>query len=315
MSLDNFFTLPTSSKKRDGRKKTAGKVNANSTANVTVTAASQVDNEHEEAEYETEQAATEADPKDVNLQRDDILVERVTTNIAEMLDAKLAAVVKPVTELSEKLDGILERVTAVENRVSDLEDVSTVTGPKLESLENALKKALERLDNYENQSRRQNIKITGLKTGFEGKDPVTFFEKWIPEVLDMQQDRVKIERAHRTGPTLGGGEKSGPRAVLVRLHNYIDKQKILNAARNKNRLTVDGQEVSFYQDFSAEVIKKRQESTSARRRLREAGIRYAFVYPAVIRIFQHDGTMKTLSNMKDVNNYIKGLTERSDTDK
>lgn len=198
MSLDNFFALPASSKKRDGRKKTAGKVNTNSTANVTVTAASQVDNEHEEAEYETEQAATECetDPKDVNLQRDDILVERVTTNIAEMLDAKLAAVVKPVTELSEKLDGILERVTAVENRVSDLEDVSTVTGPKLESLENALKKALERLDNYENQSRRQNIKITGLKTSFEGKDPVSFFEKWIPEVLDMQQDRVKIERAH-----------------------------------------------------------------------------------------------------------------------
>lgn len=317
MSLDNFFALPASSKKRDGRKKTASKANANSTANVTVTAASQADNEHEEAEHETEQAATEceANLEDVNLQRDDILVERVTTNIAEMLDAKLAAVVKPVTELSGKLDGILERVTAIENRISDLEDVSTVNGPKIESLENALKKALERLDNYENQSRRQNIKITGLKAGFEGKDPVTFFEKWIPEVLDMQQDRVKIERAHRMGPALGGGEKSGPRAVLVRLHNYTDKQKILNAARNKNRLTVDGQEVSFYQDFSAEVIKKRQESASARRRLREAGIRYAFVYPAVIRIFQHDGTMKTLSNMKDVNNYIKGLTERLDTGK
>lgn len=109
MSLDNFFALPASSKKRDGRKKTASKANANSTANVTVTAASQADNEHEEAEHETEQAATEceADPEDVNLQRDDILVERVTTNIAEMLDAKLAAVVKPVTEMSGRLDCIL----------------------------------------------------------------------------------------------------------------------------------------------------------------------------------------------------------------
>lgn len=133
MSLDNFFGLPATSKKRDRRKKTASKANANSTAYMTVTAASQADNEHEEAEHETEQAATEceADPEDVNLQRDDILVERVTTNIAEMLDAKLAAVVKPVTELSGKLDGILERVTAIENRISDLEDVSTVNGPKI----------------------------------------------------------------------------------------------------------------------------------------------------------------------------------------
>lgn len=285
MSLDNFFAPPASSKKRDGRKKTANKANANSPANVT-SVASQIDTEHEEDARDTEQAAIECEPEDVNLQRDDILVERVTTNIAEMLDTKLAAVVKPVTELSQKLDGILERVTAVEQRVSDLEDVSTVTEPRLESLENALKKALERLDNYENQSRRQNIKITGLKAGFEGEDPVTLFEKWIPEVLDMQQDRVKIERAHRTGPALGGGEKSGSRAVLVRLHNYTDKQKILNAARNKGRLTVDGQDVSFYQDFSAEVIKKRQESANAQRRLRELGIRYAFVYPAVIQIFQ-----------------------------
>ena len=145
-------------------------------------------------------------------------------------------------------------------------------------MENALKKALERLDNYENQSRRQNIKITGLKAGFEGKDPVTFFEKWIPEVLDMQQDRVKIKRAHHTGPALGGGEKwsSGGPSEITQLH---DKQKILNAARNKGRLTVEGREVSFYQDFSAEAIKKRQESGNARRRLWEAGIRYALVYP------------------------------------
>lgn len=302
MSLDNFFAPLASSKKRDGRKKTSSKTDA--TANVT-SAASQIDTEHEEVERDTEQAVTdcEAEPEDGNLQRDDILVERVATNIAEMLDTKLAAVVKPVTERSQKLDGILERVTAVEKHVSDLEDVSTVTEPRLESLENALKKALEHLDNYENQSCRQDIKITGLKASFEGEDPVTLFEKWIPEVLDMQQDRVKIERAHRTGPAHGGGEKSGSRAVLVRLHNYTDKQKILNAARNKGRLTVDGQEVSFYQDFSAEVIKKRQESANARRRLREAGIRYAF------RIFQQDGTTKTLSNMRDVNSYIKGLTE------
>lgn len=162
-------------------------------------------------------------------------------------------------------------MAAIEQRVSDLEDVSTVAEPRQDSLENALKKAVECLDNYENQSRCKNIKITGLKAGFEGEDPVTLFEKFLKFwICSRTGSRL---RAYRTGPALGEGEKSSSRAVLVRLHNDADKQKILNAARNKGRLTVDCQDVSFYQDFSAEVVKRRQESANARRRLWEAGIR------------------------------------------
>ncbi|KTG32058.1 hypothetical protein cypCar_00023569 [Cyprinus carpio] len=134
MSLDNFFALPATSKKRDRRKKTASKANANSTANVTVIAASQADNEHEEAEHETEQAATEceADPEDVNLQRDDILVERVTTNIAEMLDAKLAAVVKPVTEMSGRSPAQNTQSKSARSLNNTLEEIGLILG--LESL-------------------------------------------------------------------------------------------------------------------------------------------------------------------------------------
>ncbi|KAJ0008546.1 hypothetical protein NQD34_015961 [Periophthalmus magnuspinnatus] len=126
-------------------------------------------------------------------------------------------------------------------------------------MEKSLKRALERLDSYENQSRRQNIRITGFKEGTEGRDPVTFFEQWIPEVLEMQEKRIKIERAHRTGPPAGWG-RDGPRAVLVRLHNYTDKGRILYAEMRKGRVEVDERQISFYQDFSAEVVKKRQES-------------------------------------------------------
>ncbi len=87
------------------------------------------------------------------------------------------------------------------------------------------------------------MRIAGLKEGVEGKDSVAFFEKWIPEVLGTQGDRVKIEKAHRTGPPLKLGGKDALRAVLVRLHNYTDKQRILYAARSKGRLKVEGQDV------------------------------------------------------------------------
>uniref|UniRef100_A0A8C5HT91 Reverse transcriptase domain-containing protein n=1 Tax=Gouania willdenowi TaxID=441366 RepID=A0A8C5HT91_GOUWI len=177
-----------------------------------------------------------------------------------------------------------------EQRISDLEDTSAATAPRVKALEGELQKALDRLENFENQSRRQNLRIVGLNEGSEGRTPVEFFEKWIPDVLGMQTDRIKLDRAHRTGPPTRLSGKEGPRAVLVRLHDYTNKQKILQAARNRGTLSIDGSNVSFYQDFSVEVVRRRKESANARKQLREAGIRYSFLYPAVIKVFHPDGT-------------------------
>ncbi|KAK7896356.1 hypothetical protein WMY93_021681 [Mugilogobius chulae] len=282
MSLDNFFTM---SKRRELRKR--GKNNANDG----------LANQDGEADQELERIANEDEDRnpgmlpeidDTDLTRDDILVQRVTHNVEKMLDSKFAEILKPVNEVSGKLDRLGDRIEAVEQRVSDLEDTAEATAPRLDSLESTLKKAVERLENYENQIRQQNIKIIGLKEGAEGSNPRMFFENWIPEVLnmDMQGRRLEIERVHRLGPPLESRSRRAPRPVLVKLRDFTDKERILRTARIKgDGIKVDDQAVSFYQDFSADVIKRRQESATERKRLREAGIKYAFLYPAVIKIF------------------------------
>ncbi|KAK5604897.1 hypothetical protein CRENBAI_007374 [Crenichthys baileyi] len=103
----------------------------------------------------------------------------------------------------EKFDSMTRRMAAAEQRISDLEDVTTRNTPRMEDMEKTIKRTLERLDSLENQSRRQNIKIMGLKEGIEGRETAAFFEAWIPKVLGLQQTRIKIERAHRTGPPAG----------------------------------------------------------------------------------------------------------------
>lgn len=108
------------------------------------------------------------------------------------------------------------------------------------ALEIQLKTALERLENLENQSRRQNAKIIGLTEDTEGKTPVDFFKKWIPDVLNMQSDGIQIERAHHTGQWMKLVSKEDPRAILVRLRNYTDRHRILYATRNKGTIKVDG---------------------------------------------------------------------------
>uniref|UniRef100_A0A8C6T6K4 LINE-1 type transposase domain-containing protein 1 n=1 Tax=Neogobius melanostomus TaxID=47308 RepID=A0A8C6T6K4_9GOBI len=259
------------------------------------------------AESEDIEQGPVSDVEEAYSLREDAIVERVTKNIGEMLDKKVAAILKPVTELSGKFDDMAQRMATVEQRISDLEDVSAGSTPRIDNMEEALKKALERFDSFENQSRRQNVRITGLKEGIEDRDPVSFFEGWIPKVLAIPLARLKIERAHRTGPPVGRNGRDGPRAVLVRLHNYTDKQKILNAARERGEIKVEGRRISFYQDFSAEVIRKRQTSANVRRQLREAGIKYAFVYPAVIKILNQDGSTTSLSNMEEINDFIKTI--------
>ncbi|KAK7877198.1 hypothetical protein WMY93_032082, partial [Mugilogobius chulae] len=174
----------------------------------------------------------------------------------------------------DRFDAAAKRMDSLEQRVSDLEDVSVGNAP-----------------------RWTNIRIIGLEEGTEGRDPAAFFEEWIPAILEMRVKRVKIDKAIRMGLQTG------------RIHDYADKQRILYAARDKGRVEVDGKVISFYQDFSAEVVKKRQESASARRRLREAGVKYAFLYPAVIKIIHPNGKFTSLSNMREVDDFMKTLPE------
>lgn len=84
----------------------------------------------------------------------------------------------------------------VEQQVSDLEDVLATTAPWVGALEDPLKKALDRLESFENQG-RPNMRIVGLKEG-----TYNFFEKWIPDVLIMQKCWIKIERAHHSEPLM-----------------------------------------------------------------------------------------------------------------
>lgn len=239
--------------------------------------------------------------------RDDVIVDKVTSNISKYMDIKISEVIKPINELTEKFDNLIERMETVEQRVSDLEDVTATNEPRIAALETQLKKAMERLESFENQSRRQNVRIVGLKEGAEGRAPVDFLKKWIPEVLGLQQGAITVDRAHRTGPPMRLTGTEGPRAVLVRLHYYTDTQRILQAARAKGTVNTEAGKVSFYQDFSAEVARKRKESANARKALREAGIKYSFLYPAIIKIFNPDGTSISLATTQDVKDYVSKL--------
>lgn len=104
--------------------------------------------------------------------------------------------------------------------------------------------------------------------------------------MSFKDDAVKIDRCHRALAHLPSPDQR-PRAVNIKLHNFQDKARIMQAARRMQSLLYNGAPIMIFEDFSAAVVKKRQGFYHVKQRLREMGIPFAMMYPAVLRIKQN----------------------------
>ncbi|KAL0199037.1 hypothetical protein M9458_007577, partial [Cirrhinus mrigala] len=215
------------------------------------------------------------------------LTREVTECISKVLDEKLSTFTNVLDAISQRVEDNTKRITDAERRVSDIEDTATSTENKLRETEKLIRTLSEKVDDLENRSRRDNIRILGLKEGFEGSQPSAFFAAWLPKVLELDTAKgyFKIDRAHRS---LGPQRGDRPRPVLIKLHNFADKQRIMSAIKTKRYLEVDGQKVFIQQDFSSAVKEKRRSFNKSCEMLIKRGIRFTMRFPAVLCI-TYDG--------------------------
>lgn len=156
-----------------------------------------------------------------------------------------------------------------------------------------------------------NVRILNLPEGVEGTDPTRFFERWLPEALHItgKDGRIKLERAHRSlAPKPSSTQR--PRPVLVRFHNYQDKQRVMNASwelARLNQVVKHGDAtIMFFQDFSAAVARKRKEYDAVKKRLRSLGAEYRLIYPAKLKI-TYRGSTKVLNNPAEAEDYFQAM--------
>lgn len=69
--------------------------------------------------------------------------------------------------------------------MSTMEDLLATIKNKLRQVEKKLQTLTEKADDMENRTRRDNIRVVGLKEGAEGEQPVAFFERWLPKILNL----------------------------------------------------------------------------------------------------------------------------------
>ena len=171
-----------------------------------------------------------------------------------------------------------------------LQTTMTVHANKITALEtshiaadNAKLKAT--VDDQENHSRRQNIRVIGLPEGEEGANPIAFIGSFLKEIMGEKTfaNTPVIDSAHRTSAAKPlPGEP--PRAMLVRLHYYQTKELILRTSRERGQLSYKGKRIHIFPDYSATLARRRAEFKDVKAQLYQAGVKFGLIHPAKLRI-------------------------------
>lgn len=223
------------------------------------------------------------------------------TSRLDSLAATLQDVKKEISDCSERMSHAEERISTAEDELISLQAKVNTLQAKNETMEN-------KLMDLEARSRLNNLRLVNLPEGVEGGDICAFLEKWIPEALENEglQPSIILERAHRIGPK--NDNTSRPRTVIMRFHNYKDKQAVFTAAREKKEAYYADQQVRFYPDLATGIAQLRKKFDPVCAELRKLGIRHGVSHPATLLV-THKGKTHSFKTPAEAHVFLSRIQE------
>uniref|UniRef100_A0A3P9BVY1 L1 transposable element RRM domain-containing protein n=1 Tax=Maylandia zebra TaxID=106582 RepID=A0A3P9BVY1_9CICH len=221
----------------------------------------------------------------------DSMMNDIKTQIKNMHE-NLREDISSLRDEAKKIEALHETHAETTSIQKDMEPALCDTTDRLTALvkdHETLKKDYNKLHDkcldLENRRRRKKLRVVGINEDAEGGNPSRFMAEFFSEVLGKENNDslIIINRAHRTlAPKPRTRER--PRAMIVRLHYYTDREKILRLSREKGRLFYKGSPVHIFPDMNPEVSKLRASFNPVKGKLRNAGIPYSLYYPAKLTI-------------------------------
>ncbi|KAF3834342.1 hypothetical protein F7725_025546 [Dissostichus mawsoni] len=155
---------------------------------------------------------------------------------------------------------------------TDVQDIITA------SLEQQTK-LQDKLSDIEGRSRRNNVRIWGLKEGIEGDSVSEYINRLIHKELGMSEDiKLEIQRAHRA-LALNPQPDKFPRAIIVNFLRFEVKENVIKTAW-RTVMEVEGRRVAA----------KRRKYVGLKRILKDKGIRFQSPMDT-LRVYWNEGTM------------------------
>uniref|UniRef100_A0A3Q1FL37 L1 transposable element RRM domain-containing protein n=1 Tax=Acanthochromis polyacanthus TaxID=80966 RepID=A0A3Q1FL37_9TELE len=193
----------------------------------------------------------------------DTVKQEVTAALGP-LDAKITSHGETITDLECAADDHSERTTSLDATVASLT-------ARADSL-------ARHCEDLEGRSRMNNIRLVGIPEGLEGARATEFLPT--------------LDRAHRI-PRPKPGDGGPPRAFIVRVTSFHQRNEILCKAGAITPLIHNGKRISVFPDCTSAVAKMRAAFTTVKKDLCSCpGVKFGLFYPAVLRITLPDGRVQ-----------------------
>jgi uncharacterized protein YoxC len=206
--------------------------------------------------------------------------------------------------INERLGNIEKDISVMRGKISDLEDAQEFLSNEIKSKTSTddFEKLVAQVDDLSNRVRRKNLVFINVPEGAEGDNEgdqavkcEVFVKKFITEYLKLDAGNIVIERAHRT-PMKLRQPRTSPRPIHIAFLSFVDRQRVLNAAKNLKDNPYPGATVIVAEDLTPKLQAERKKLWKKRMDLlKEKKGRKVFVnYPAILRIVEPDGTSRQL---------------------
>ncbi|KAK7901359.1 hypothetical protein WMY93_018128 [Mugilogobius chulae] len=240
--------------------------------------------------------------------RAQIAMDQSLARLDSSLDAKIDNVIRRIDAVAASCDSIVARQTEAEDRISALEDTVTPLKAKVDELAKTNADLLVKVLDLESRSRRDNIRLLNLRESTEGADPIAFFEKFIPTLLQMPVPVIAIDRAHRG---FGSPPDGRPRPVFIKLHRSRDVTAVLSAAKRMGKLQHEDRLIRIVPDIPPSVRLARRAFNAVCDDLIKRNVRFRMAFPAVLS-FEMNGSKKSFKDPKDARVFLESSVTHSD---
>lgn len=161
--------------------------------------------------------------------------------------------------ISREVQEIKTSIQYTQKEVDDIKTHNAKQSDNCKSMQSDIWKTCEslltvtdKMEYLEGQSRRNNLVIDGIAElpGETWADTEEKVRSVILEKLQLQRD-IEMERAHRTGKPVAGGER--PRPIVVKFSKHKDRSAVLQRAKN-----LKGTNIYINEDYTDAVRLKRK---------------------------------------------------------
>ncbi|KAF6086343.1 hypothetical protein HJG60_008508 [Phyllostomus discolor] len=212
------------------------------------------------------------------------LVIRKLTELVDFgwkLDEQMQAMIREMKENAQGTNSDGKETGTQKNRLDQKEERNNQTGRNGEI--RIKKKNEEKLRNLQDIFKCSNIQIIGVTEGEEEEQQIeNLFEQIIKEnfpILAKEIDFQEVQEAQRVPKKLDP-RRNTPRHIIITLAKVKLKERILEAARDKETVTYKGVPIRLSADFSKETLRARRSCKKVFQVMKGRDLHPRLLYPA-----------------------------------